>query len=216
MRNSMIALSSILLFALYGCYNAPYYKSNKRGRVVKTSYSAPDTLKPILITIEPIQTKSSELNNIIDTIKLAENDDLFSLNLSKEFHGAIVLDFKSLPSQDMIEMPYKRSIPEFIQNLELEGNALVIAPAYRFCISNEREGGGGIGLHYSTGFQFYDVIRTVYVAIIDDSELVYLNNSERFDRYTLEENQSLQHEFPSDIADELLNRALKNYLERLE
>jgi hypothetical protein len=118
-------------------------------------------------------------------------------------------------SPSIFKLPFKRSVPQFVHSFDTPGNKLIIYPTYRYSVSDEREG-GGIGFGSDTGYQRHNVTRELYVAIYSNSQLIYSNNAMRFEQIRTIKGTPFKHEFPREIADTLLNNALKDYVQRLK
>lgn len=204
----------VTLYSVYGCSEYPLYKSYSKGRVEKSNYNLLDSVEVILLDVSAVHTKSSQMKKVIDTLEVDSISFSFeildSISRKVDYNAGFDCNYPNF------KLPYKRSIPKYLGSLEIEGNKLIIVPAYTYNVSTIREGGGGVGFSYSTGYKRLNITKFLYVAIFDNSQLVFVDNAVRFEGLKMKEGENIEHEFPSDVADELLNRALKNYVERLK
>jgi hypothetical protein len=164
--------------------------------------------------IQREQKEKKEESPITRSLKLPykEATQNFLDSLIKD--AKIVYDRNNLTSK--LKLPFKKSVPSYLKSLEINGNGIVFFPTYRYSFSDVREGGGGIEIPYKTGYQRHNVTHELYVAIYLNSQLIYSNNAVRFEQITTKKGESIKHEFPEGIADTLMNKALRDYVERLE
>jgi hypothetical protein len=174
-----------------------------------------DSANVIVFDLQAVQTKSGE-NKVIDTLLLEMNKSLSSLKILETLSLKTNSDQELKLSSVYFKFPFKRSVPKHIDSFEVDGNRIILFPTYRYSVSNEREGGGGLGLAEDNGYQRHNITHALHIAIYRDSQLVYSDNAVRFEQIRTLKGEKIDHKFPSEIADELLKRALNRYLERME
>jgi hypothetical protein len=149
------------------------------------------------------------------TLKLPYKTKTPSYLDSLKIRGVKLIHNEKRPPSHL-KLPYKKWIPRYLKSLDIDGDAMVFFPTYRYSVSDEREGGGNIGFSYDTGYQRHNVTHELYVVIYRDSQLIYSNNAVRFEQIRTKKGDSIKHEFPEGIADTLMNKVLRDYVERLQ
>ena len=207
-------LISFVVGILSSCSEYPIYKSSSKGTVIGRNYSLFDSIRVIEHYIVAVQTKSSVKTKVLDTLEVEQDSPIVTLKFFNSVSAKI--KYGDQPTAPILKLPYKKTVPKYLNSFKINGNAIVLFPTYRYSVSDEREGGGGIGFAYDNGYQRHNVTQELYVAIYRDSQLVYSNNAVRFEQIRKKKGESIKHEFPNGIADTLLNKALSDYVERLE
>jgi len=215
MTFSRFLLLSFYTSFLSSCSEYPIYKTYTKGRLDKGEYSLMNSADVVVFDLQAVQTKSGE-NKVIDTPLVAVDKSLFSIkileNISHELSSDQELKLNFVP----FKFPIKRSIPKYIDSFDVKGNRIILFPTYRYSVSDEREGGGGLGLAEDNGYQRHNITHALHIAIYQDSQLVYSDNAVRFEQIRTLKGEKINHTFPSEIADELLQQALSTYMERMK
>lgn len=213
MKISKILPYLLLATILFSCYEFPIYKTFEKGKVQSKTYIPLDSVSLVLFDIQAVQSKSA-YNKVIDTLKV-QSDNLLTNNSIL----SILPDYtitNTTSAKTITRFPYKRYAPLFLNSLDYEGNVVVLFPTYFYTVSDEREGGGGVGFAYDNGYQRHNVTHSLHVAVFQNSEVVYLDNAIRFEQIRTKKGVKIDHVFPQEIADSLALIALSDYVERLE
>ena len=215
--STMITWRNLFILCLIGCHFScleyPVYKSYSTGKVALEHYDSIDSIQVVEIGLIGVQTRSG-VNKVIDTLTVEHDNPFVGLDSTKFVRRIIGYDTHS--SSSILRFPFKRSVPKFMNSFDTPGNKLIIFPTYEYNVEDEREGGGGISSAFKTGRQIHCVTRELYVAIYSNSQLIYSNNAMRFEQIRTIKGTPFKHEFPREIADTLLNNALKDYVQRLK
>ncbi|MGB6037863.1 MAG: hypothetical protein WBG42_16430 [Cryomorphaceae bacterium] len=202
-----------LTTVLYSCYEYPLYKTHSTGKIRNNEYYTLDSVSLVLFEIQAVQSKSA-YDKVIDTLEI-QTDDLFTTNLISKISLSFNITNTAF-AKEITRFPYKRFVPRFLNTLDYEGNVIVLFPTYLYTVSDEREGGGGVGFAYDNGYQRHNVTHSLHVAVFQDSRLVYLDNAIRFEQIRTKKGIKIDHVFPQEVVDSLVHIALSDYVERLE
>ncbi|MGB6035213.1 MAG: hypothetical protein WBG42_03020, partial [Cryomorphaceae bacterium] len=189
------------------------YKTHSKGKIRNNEYYTLDSVSLVLFEIQAVQSKSA-YNRVIDTLEFQSDEPLTKKSISKALPYFSISNTTS--ARTITRFPYKRFVPRFLNTLNYEGNVIVLFPTYLYTVSDEGEGGGGVGFAYDNGYQRHNVTHSLHVAVFQDSQLVYLDNAIRFEQIRTKKGVTIEHVFPQEVADSLVYIALSDYIERLE
>jgi hypothetical protein len=113
-----------------------------------------------------------------------------------------------------VNFRYKR-MKKFLKELEVNKDLMLPIINYQVLFGREREA-GGVGFSSDTGNDQYIIAQEVYVAVYQNSKLVYLNNGIRLDEKIVPSGTPITHEFPQEVLDTLMHMALEPLLRQME
>lgn len=196
------------MILIQGCKDYPIYGTYTKVRHDISSPSELIEFSSCDIYISAIHTKNFFQRKVLDTISLQiEKDDLVSamdsgINGRKLNNVTLTLNSKIFTDS--------KEIKEFFTEHEVSGNRVIAILTYRYSFEQIREGGGGIGFAYDTDYIDHFTDKSVYVAVYQNSQLVFLDNAYKLERQRVNDNQEFKHEFSYEELDSLLSLALVN------
>jgi hypothetical protein len=198
-----------IMILIQGCKDYPIYGKNTKVRHDISSPSESIEFSSCDIYISAIHTKNFFQCKILDTIPLQiDKDDLVNaidpgINERKLNNATFTLNSKIFTDT--------KKIREFFAEQEVLGNRIITILTYRYSFEKIREGGGGIGFAYDTDYIDHFTDKSVYVAVYQNSKLVFLDNAYKLGRQRVKYNQEFKHEFSYDELDSLFSLALANF-----
>ena len=209
------SIAIVLLCLLYSCNYPRYIHRDRASQRTKFELNLTE-LPPIdryhFSAIERVRF-SQKIKSVIDNNDFAIEQKLENV-LRSTFAVSQLVNSEEL-SKLNDPLIRRRKILKVLKNKDGFENNLIPIICYQFSRGEIRET-GGVMFNTPTGNDQYLIGYEVYIALYQNSELVFLNNSILYDEKIVPTGTPITHEFPQHVLDTLMHMALEPLLEQME
>lgn len=214
-RMKFFSISTVLLCLLNSC-NYPRYihrdRASQRTNIELNLTELPPIQQYHFSAIERVRF-SQKIKRVIDNEDFAIEQKLENV-LKSTFAVSQLVNSEEL-SKLNDPLIRRRKILKVLSTKDGFENNLIPIICYQFSAGEIRET-GGVMLNTPTGNDQYLIGYEVYIALYQNSKLVFLNNSILHDEKIVPSGTPITHEFPQEVLDTLMHMALEPLLKQMD